>query len=214
MSLLPKVMLSVYQSELGFDQTVASLTEAAKRNGWHIPMVHDLQQTYVDVGHEDMTRVKVLYFCNPDGGYRILQDDDHKPLSAMMPMGVSVYETNDSEVRIAGMNLERMSMMMGGTPKQVFGDGALQYKRTLEELERTEPLAQEVEVYKKGCVLGCLSLTAILGVLAVGLVVLMSKVMPKIMATMMPKMMAVMEDAGVQPPCAQIILERMDKEGQ
>jgi uncharacterized protein (DUF302 family) len=213
MSLMQKMMFSVYQSELDFDQTVASLSEAAQRNGWQIPMVHDLQKTYVEAGHEDMTRVKVLYFCFPDGGYQILKEDANKPFSAMMPMGVSVYETNDGEVRIAGMNLERMSLMMGGMAKQVFGQGAVNYKNALAELEQTEPMDSEIEVNKKGCLLGCLSATAILGALVGGLIVLMVKVMPKIMAVMMPKMMSAMEGAGVQPPCAQIILEHMEGKG-
>jgi hypothetical protein len=38
------------------------------------------------------------------------------------------------------------------------------------------------------------------------------KLMPKLMSKMMPKMMAMMEEAGVQPPCAQIILERLETE--
>jgi uncharacterized protein (DUF302 family) len=210
MSLMQRMMFSVYQSELGFDETVAALREAARRNGWDVRMEHDLQECYVEAGYEDMTRATTLYLCYPDGGYQIMKDDANKPLSAMMPMGVSVYETNEGEVRIAGMNLERMSMMMGGTAKQVFSQGATSYKNALAELEKTEPLAGETQVDKKACLLGCLgAIAAVVGLLA-GMVVLMVNLMPKIMTVMMPKMMGAMEEAGVQPPCAQIILEHME----
>jgi hypothetical protein len=40
-------------------------------------------------------------------------------MAVMMPMGVSVYETQEGEVFIAGMNLEQMSMMFGGAVKEV-----------------------------------------------------------------------------------------------
>lgn len=42
-------------------------------------------------GLSDMTRVKILYLCNPEGGYEILKSDDFKAMSVMMPMPVSVY---------------------------------------------------------------------------------------------------------------------------
>jgi hypothetical protein len=62
--------------------------------------------------------------------------------------------------------------------------------------------------------LGCISLTAVIGAL-VGLVVVIAAkvipiIMPKMMAKMMPKIMAAMEEADVQPPCAQIILSNLE----
>jgi hypothetical protein len=48
------------------------------------------------------------------------------------------------------------------------------------------------------------------GFLAFVAVKILPRVMPKLMAKMMPKMMSMMEEAGVQPPCAQIILARLE----
>ena len=211
MNLMRKVMLSVHQSELGFDETVAAISEAAVKHGWDIPMIHDLQKNYQEAGHEDMTKVKIIYFCDPHGGYKILLDDENKPMSVMMPIGVSVYETSAGQVEVAAMNLGRMSMMFGGTVKEVLREGAGNYARTLEDFAEAE---QEIKVDGGRCALGCLALTAVVGAL-VGLVVVIAAklipiVMPKMMAMMMPRMMTAMEEAGVQPPCAQIILNRMD----
>ena len=78
-----------------------------------------------------MTRMKIIYFCSPHGGYRILKADNDKSMSVMMPIGVSVYETNDGQVYVAGMNLGLMSTMFEGTIKEVFKEGAENYEKTL-----------------------------------------------------------------------------------
>ena len=213
MNLVQSMMFATYQSQLGFDETVIALTESAKKNGWDIPMTYDLQEGYREAGYEDMSKVKLIYFCNPHGGYRILQDDENKPMSVMMPMGVSVYETNSGDVLVSGMNLERMSMMFGGTVKEVLQEGAANYARSFEGFASPAEPDGETAVSPKKVALGCLSITAVLGALIALLAAVASKVMPKIMANMMPKMMAAMEESGVQPPCAKIIIDHLeDKE--
>jgi uncharacterized protein (DUF302 family) len=207
------MMFTVHRSELDFDETVARLKESAQEHGWEIPMTHDLQKRYQEAGYPDMTKVKTLYFCDPHGGYRILQDDVNKPMSVMMPMGVSIYETGDGQVYIAGMNLDRMSMMFGGVIKEVLREGAVNYAQSLEDIATPEA-GEEIKVDQTRCCLGCLSLTAIAAAFVGVLVVIAAKVipliMPKMMAKMMPQMTAKMKKAGVQPPCAQIILEHLD----
>jgi uncharacterized protein (DUF302 family) len=219
MSLMRKMMFTIHRSELGFDETIAALKESAQEHGWQIPMVHDLQNTYQEAGFEDMTRLTTIYLCNPEGGYQILQDDANKPMAVMMPTGVTVYETSDGEVHIAGMNLGRMSKMFGGTVRDVLHEGAVNYQMTLAGMAKPEP-GQDIKVDGGRCCLGaglgCVSLVAIAAALVAGLVFLASKLlpqmMPKMMAKMMPKMMEMMEEAGVQPPCAQIIVEHLKGE--
>ena len=213
MSLMRKMMFSVHGSQLDFDETVSALREAAEHHGWDVPMTHDLQGCYHEAGLEDMTRVTTLYLCYPDGGYRILQDDANKPLAVMMPMGVSVYETSEGEVFIAGMNLGRMSTMFSGTAKEVLREGAARYEAALADVAELEP-SDEIEVDGRRCCLGCVSLAAVGAALVGGLLFvaakLIPKIMPKMMAKMMPRMMEMMEEANVEPPCAQIISERLE----
>ena len=209
-----RMMFVVHRSELDFDETVAALTESAKKHGWEIPMIYDLQKVYLESGYEDMTKVKIIYFCDPQGGYKILRDDENKPMSVITPMGVSVYETNDGQVYVGGMNLGRMSMMFGGTVKEVLREGAVKYAKTLEDFAKPAEANDEIKVDGGRCCLGCISLTAVIGAL-VGLVVVIAAkvipiIMPKIMSKMMPKMMAAMEEADVQPPCAEIILSYLE----
>lgn len=132
--LMKKMMFTVRKSRLDFEDTVTALRESAIKSGWEIPSVYDLQQEYKKAGHEDMTRVKIIYLCNPYGGYRILKDDADKPMSVIMPAGVSVYEATDGQVYVAGINFERMSGMFGGTVGEVLKEAAGNYARTLQDI--------------------------------------------------------------------------------
>ncbi len=131
-NLMQQMMFKVYKSKLGFDETVSAVTEAAPRNGWQFPDIRDLQKEYQEAGLSEMTKVKIVYFCNPQGGYDILKDDRNKSMSVMMPMGVSIYETSDGRVEIAAMNLGMMSGMFSGAVQEVLSNGATNLEKTLQ----------------------------------------------------------------------------------
>ena len=76
--MMPNKMFSKYKSKLDFADAVLSMEDSAIKNGWKISEIRDLQQDYIEAGLEEMTKVKILYFCNPQGGYNILKDDNYK----------------------------------------------------------------------------------------------------------------------------------------
>ena len=133
-NLMQKMMFKTYTSRFGFDETVDKLHENALHNGWTIPDVRNLQQEYIDSGIKEMTRLKVLYFCNSQGGYSIIQNDENKAMSVMMPMGVSVYEKKDGSVEIAAMNIGMMGGMFSGEVKEVLTDGGDRLEASLREI--------------------------------------------------------------------------------
>ena len=133
-NLMQKMMFKTYSSRFGFDETVDKLHENALHNGWTIPDVRDLQQEYINSGIKEMTKLKVLYFCNTQGGYSILQNDEKKAMSVMMPMGVSVYEKKDGSVEIAAMNIGMMGGMFSGEVKEVLADGGERLETSLKEI--------------------------------------------------------------------------------
>ena len=75
LNLMQKMMFKTYTSKFGFDETVDKLHENALKNEFTIPDVRNLQQEYIDSGIKEMTKLKVLYFCNSRGGYSIIQND-------------------------------------------------------------------------------------------------------------------------------------------
>ncbi len=134
-NLMQKMMFSTYTSKLPFDETVKKLEQNAINNKWEIPDTRDLQKEYHEHGLKDMTKLKVLYFCNPEGGYSIIKNDENKPMSVMMPMGISVYEKTDGKVEIAAMNLGMMSGTFDGVVKDVLKDGSSRFIKSLEGIK-------------------------------------------------------------------------------
>jgi len=65
-----------------------------------------------------------------------------------------------------------------------------------------------------GLLVGVLALGAIVGFWVVMITKVMPILMPKMMAWMMPRMMDYMEEAGVEPPCAQIIRSLLESQEQ
>jgi uncharacterized protein (DUF302 family) len=131
-NLVTQMMMKSYTSKLRFDETVEALEQNAVKCGWEIPQVRNLQHTYLEAGLSDMTRVKILYLCNPEGGYAILKSDKFKAMSVMMPMPVSVYENNDGSVGISSMNLGMMAGMFSGDVKETLVNGATDFEESLE----------------------------------------------------------------------------------
>ncbi len=135
-NLMSQMMFRVDRSRLNFEETVAALSESAKQNGWTIPDTRDLQRQYHDEGLDDMTRCTILYFCSAQGGYAIFTSSDkNKAMSVMMPMGVSIYETDQGHVEIAAMNLGLMSNFFSGAIKDVFKDSSDRYEKSLEAVK-------------------------------------------------------------------------------
>jgi uncharacterized protein (DUF302 family) len=135
-NLMSQMMFRVDRSRLNFEETVATLSESARQNGWTIPDTRDLQRQYHDEGLNDMTRCTILYFCSAQAGYAIFTSSDKsKAMSVMMPMGVSIYETDQGHVEIAAMNLGLMSNFFGGAIKDVFKDSSARYEKSLEAVK-------------------------------------------------------------------------------
>jgi uncharacterized protein (DUF302 family) len=133
-NLMPKMIMKTWKSKFDFDETVAALTENAPKNGWHIPDTRDLQKLWKEQGIEDAPKIKILYFCNAEGGSSITKDDELKALSVMMPMGVSIYETTAGEVEIAAMNIGMMSGMFAGVAKETFKESGNNLDNCLKDI--------------------------------------------------------------------------------
>ena len=131
MNMMPGMMFAKAESKFSFEDTVKKLKISAENAGWSIPFTNDLQKQYAIKGLKGMTKVTVLYFCDPKGGYKILKVDKNKHFSVMMPMGVSVYETANGKVFIAAMNIGMMSKMIGGTVEKVMSKGGARFAKSL-----------------------------------------------------------------------------------
>jgi uncharacterized protein (DUF302 family) len=95
------------KSKFGFDKTVQLLTAAAEKYEWKVPFVHDLQQSLAKSG-QTVKPVKVIEICKPKYSGKMLELNDERIISVMMPCRISVYEKDDGKTYIGLMNMAEL----------------------------------------------------------------------------------------------------------
>ncbi|MBV5313947.1 MAG: DUF302 domain-containing protein [Prolixibacteraceae bacterium] len=117
----PRLMFSVNESKYDFNETVEKLTESTKSNNWKMPHEYDLQQIMTNNGFT-VRPVKVFSICKPDIAVRILGNDKHRQISALMPCRVAVYEKADGKTYVSRMNAELFARLLGGEATAIMSD--------------------------------------------------------------------------------------------
>ena len=98
--------------------TVERLHGAAKKLGWKIPKVFDLQATMRKHGHK-VDPVQVLNICKPALASKLLGADAHRRLSVMMPCRISVYTDSKGKTHVSRINTAALAGMMSGKAAEV-----------------------------------------------------------------------------------------------
>ena len=96
------------KSKSGFDKTVEMLIAEAERRNWKVPAVHDLQQSLAKSG-KAVKPVKVIEICKPEYSGKMLELNDERIISVMMPCRISVYEKEDGFTYISLINAGEMA---------------------------------------------------------------------------------------------------------
>jgi uncharacterized protein (DUF302 family) len=97
-----------HQSRFGFDKTVDMLVADAEKREWKVPAVHDLQQSLAKSG-KDVLPVKVIEICKPKYSGQMLELNDERIISVMMPCRISVYEKEDGLTYVSLINAGEMA---------------------------------------------------------------------------------------------------------
>lgn len=100
------------QSKLGLEETINHIKTQAEKEGWKIPIIHDLKKSVSGAGF-DVLPVKVIEICNPKFAGKVLENDETRFLSPMMPIRISVYEDTKGNVIISRINSELLGKMLG-----------------------------------------------------------------------------------------------------
>lgn len=99
------------KSKYSFTQTVDTLTKVAEQNKWKVIIVHDLQASLKKNGKEVLP-VKVIEVCNPNYSFNVLNKEEFKLFSSMMPCRISVYEKADGKTYVSRINSDFMNEVM------------------------------------------------------------------------------------------------------
>ena len=127
----PGMMILEDESKFGFEETVTKFEESVKAHDWKMPAVHDLQKTMKKFGH-DVKSVKVFELCHPDHANKILQADDERIVSSMMPCRVAIYEKKDGKTYVSRMNSSLMAKTMSKLIDEVMADASHENEVILE----------------------------------------------------------------------------------
>lgn len=120
-------------SSYSFDRTVELLIEAATQKNWQIPAVHDLQQSLAKSG-KTVKPVKVIEMCKPEYSGQMLEKNDERIVSVMMPCRISVYLKDDGKTYFALVNIPAISSGMPETIKNVMEQSAQEVNEIVETL--------------------------------------------------------------------------------
>jgi uncharacterized protein (DUF302 family) len=86
-----------------FDKTVEMIIEEAERRDWKVPAVHDLQLSLEKAGKK-VKPVKIIEICKPAYSGRMLELNNERIMSVMMPCRISVYLKDDDKTYLSLLN--------------------------------------------------------------------------------------------------------------
>jgi uncharacterized protein (DUF302 family) len=98
-----------------FDKTVELLSEKSLQREWKIPALHDLQESLAKSG-KSVKPVKVIEICKPEYSGQMLEKNDERIVSVMMPCRISIYLKDDGKTY---MSLINGSALVSGMPENV-----------------------------------------------------------------------------------------------
>jgi len=101
-----------------FEKTVELLISAAEKSDWKIPAIHDLQQSLARSG-KIVDSVKVIEVCKPEFSGKMLEKNDERIVSVMMPCRISVYLKEDGKTYISLINGTALASGMPSSVREV-----------------------------------------------------------------------------------------------
>ena len=117
----PGMMINENISKLSFDETVETIKSTAAEKGWKVPTVHYIDKSVKNAGY-DVLPVAVIELCHPEHAGRVIENDDGRVVTSMMPCRVSVYQREDGKVVVSRMNTGMVSKMFGGMVSEVMAE--------------------------------------------------------------------------------------------
>lgn len=128
--MMPGMMLNEYRSPLDVEETVEVIKERALAQGWVVAGVMPLDESVKKNGGGDLPPVRLVNLCQPHHAHAILNEDDNKVVSVMMPCTISVYRKDDGHTYIGVMNAGLLGKMFGGTVARVMGGDVAAAQKT------------------------------------------------------------------------------------
>lgn len=129
----PGLMMVEDESKYSFEQTLEEFEKEVKAGNWKVAGTHDMQAVLAGFGH-DVRAVKIYELCSSKYSKTILELDDERIVSPLMPCRVAIYEKSDGKTYISRMNNTLMARPFGGVINEVMQQAAGESEVFIEKL--------------------------------------------------------------------------------
>lgn len=119
-------------SPYDFDTTVSEVEQRIQqKNGWKWMNTINQQENVLNASGANIGKMKIIQYCNGEFAYRMLNADDRKKISVMMPKSISVYETSKGETKVAIFNGLELGKQMGEETTAITKEVSMEVKDIL-----------------------------------------------------------------------------------
>lgn len=132
---LSTIMISTRASKYELEETVSRLEEQAYLNNWEVLHTYDIGDCLFDQDFSTTyMKIEILSICQPEFSYAILQEDENKFISAIMPCRIAIYEDKEGDVYISRMNIGLFSNFFSGTIGDILANVAEDDKKIISDV--------------------------------------------------------------------------------
>ena len=118
-TMAPTMMVHQLKSPYNVDETVKKISENAKKQGWAVKKVSDMQKTMKKKLGKDILPTKVMKLGQAKYAHALISRDDTHFVAAMMPHSIAVYENTDGITYVSSMNMALMGKIFGGETERI-----------------------------------------------------------------------------------------------
>ncbi len=118
-NMAPKMMVHELKSPYSVDKTVETISINARKQGWTVKNVVNMQKSMKKKLSEDIYATKVMKLGQTKYAYELIKHDDTRFVAAMMPHSIAVYEKSDGNTYISSMNMGLMGKIFGGETDRI-----------------------------------------------------------------------------------------------
>ncbi|NBG87812.1 DUF302 domain-containing protein [Isachenkonia alkalipeptolytica] len=129
----PNAMMMEDESPYGFEETVERFKDEVEAAGWSVAGMHDMQEILDGHGFE-VDRIEIYELCSSQYSAMILEEDDERIVSPLMPCRISIYEKSDGNTYISRMNSKLMARPFGGIINEVMQQAADETEEILDKV--------------------------------------------------------------------------------
>ena len=105
-----------YESKLSLDETVAQIKINAEKNkGWIVQLDSGCKMPKI----KDGSRITILKLCHGQYGSQLLNGEDTRKTSAIIPCTFAVYEKN-GKTYLSRINVSLVGQLLGGNASRIF----------------------------------------------------------------------------------------------